>query len=319
MDVVAHCGECGLEFGFGVTADPTDSLDDILERVRAKLGDDGSYVCPRCKSLVFVQGDQTSIALAKPERLNRAAAAHRISKSARGVRFVVGSPVGARSGIWRVWTNNRRDDLYIAARNLGRTQKVSLHPGFWYYGFTQDYVQRGAPLLPEGRDRKLEVWEKPAEFAEGWLRAFSVIIPASEVDETPEPYEGKEVVWYPKPPDGEAAHFTILISKPDAPRGRRGFPSAEGYAGKTELVTRLELSTGETAWVVTHNAPIDNATKQHLDDARERMKRDASEVIAKEAQKKETFAPRAALYGNDDQGARFFYDLSLAALLPDAA
>src|SRR5687767_14251758 len=98
------------------------------------------------------------------------------------VRFGVGEPASDRSSVWRVWVPKGSNDVYIAARTLGGTLKVSLHvSGRWRTAFTSESASRGVPWLQPGTDRALEKWNRPAEFVPGVTRAFVVTIPSSEV------------------------------------------------------------------------------------------------------------------------------------------
>src|SRR5688572_17554221 len=127
-------------------------------------------------------------------------------------RFAVGEPDGARSVVWRVWTNPSRNDIYIAARHLGGVYKVSLHgSGKWRIAFEGPR----SPFIPEGGDRATTKWNRPADLAPGWTRGFSVAVPASEV------VEGKAVVadphklyWAPKPAGEAAVEFHLFLSPP---------------------------------------------------------------------------------------------------------
>ncbi len=308
-DIVIHCGECGCNFWFGIKVDPATTTRKELERlIREKLGDDASYICPRCESVVFVEFN--SVALAEPERLRRAELARRIGKKARGVRFAVGMPDGPRSAVWRVWMNERRDDVYIAARGLASELKVSLHPDYWYYGFTDHHVKKGSPFLAPGEDRKRSVWERPPEFAPGWTRAFVILVPGSEVVAAPGRYEGSEAVWLPRAPDGEVTNFTVLLSKSGAARGQRGFPTAEGYENNSELITRLDLTTGEKLWVIAHNAPLDDLTAKLVENVREWLRGPDGDPVRAAMKDDPNYHARMLAFGDQTDGARSFLDVS---------
>jgi hypothetical protein len=304
-----ECGRCQMKTFFGVSFEKSASDEEVREQVIEKLGRDGAYICPKCQSLVFVHiGDE---AIADERRLERAEQAQRIGQAATGIRLGVGDPQGARSSAWRVWMNDRRDDVYISARSLAAELKVSLHPQFWYFGFTGEHVRRGSPLIPPGSDRKQYVWDRPDEFGTGWTRAFEIIIPASEVVEAPLPYTGSEAVWLPIPSADEAVHFTILLSKPDALRGRRGYPSAEGFESSTEFLTRLEMTTGERLWVLAHVAPMTTDEKQRLEAARVSIENAGREELQKRAREDPEFSARAILFSESDDGVCSFVDLCL--------
>jgi hypothetical protein len=306
--VTVICEECKLEINFPVDAsEPVSTVGELRDAMRRTLGPSGATICPRCNSLVVVYlGDRP---VGDPDSVRRAELAHGIGRKARGIRFAVGAPDGPRSAVWRLWVNQRGDDVYIAARGLARDIKVSLHPDYWYYGFTADHVRRGSRLLAPGEDRKKSVWARPTEFSPGWTRAFEIIIPSSEVIDERTPYEGSEAVWFPKPPEGEAARFTVLFSKKDAPRGARGFPAAEGYEDRTEFVTRLDLKTGESVWTLAHVAPLAPEERGQLEKARHAANEAIREALADARQ------PRMVGFGDAIDGVRFFYDISLRPLI----
>jgi hypothetical protein len=309
IEILATCDSCQLNAFFGVKFSDPPSNEQVHEQVVEKLGQDGAYICPRCQSLVFVHVDGEPIADAA--RLHRAKQAQRIGRRDRGIRFGVGDPQGARSSVWRVWMNNRRDDVYISARSLASELKVSLHPDFWYFGFTDRHAQRGSPFVPPGSDRKKRVWDRPKEFGAGWTRAFEIVVPATEVVEAPVPYTGSDVVWLPTPSANEAVHFTILLSKQDAVRGRRGYPAAEGFEGATEFVTRLDMTTGERLWVLAHAAPMTNDERVQIEHARAVLEKHGREELVRRSRQDPDFSARATLFVESEDGLRYFVDVSL--------
>jgi hypothetical protein len=306
IEVSAICATCKTDTFFGVRFERPPTAARLREAVIAKLGRDGDYICPRCQSLVLVHvGEQ---AIAAPARVERAEIAQRIGRKDGGIRFAVGSPTGARSSVWRVWMNNRRDDVYIAARSLASQLKVSLHPEFWYFGFTKPYAERNAHTLPDGFDRKRAIWDRPSEFGPGWTRAFSIVVPATEVVTPPAPYSGSEVVWFDTPDQGEATHFTVLLSKPEASKGRRGFPSLVGFELETEFVTRLEMSTGEALWVVAHVAPTPSDDAEQFEQVRRAVD---PALLRPNLEDDEDFSWRLLIFADSPDGAAHFIDLAL--------
>jgi hypothetical protein len=317
MEMWVTCDSCELKTFFGVRADHPVSDDELRARVIEKLGPDGAYVCPRCGSLVFVYIGEEPVAGAA--RLQRAEQARRIGQSAKGLRFAVGEPAGPRSSVWRVWMNDRRDDVYIAARDIAGDLKVSLHPNFWYFGFTKQHAERGSSVLPPGSDRKMRVWERPDEFGAGWTRAFEIVVPASEVVEAATPYTGSEAVWFPRPADGEAVHFTVLLSKPGAPRGRRGYPNADGFEASTEFLTRLDMTTGEQLWIVAHVAPMTHEDTARLEQARAAFEKHNRQELVSRAEKNPSFSPRALVFADSSDGVGYFFDVALDYITRPAA
>jgi hypothetical protein len=308
MEMWITCDSCNCKTFFGVKADPPVAASELRAQVIEKLGPDGAYICPRCGSLVFVCIGEEPIAGAA--RFQRAETARRIGESTKGLRFAVGAPAGPRSAVWRIWMNDRRDDVYIAARALASELKVSLHPEFWYFGFTKQHTRRGSSVVPSGSDRKMHVWSRPVEFGTGWTRAFSIVVPASEVVEASSPYTGSEAVWFPQPADGEAVHFTVLLSKPDAARGRRGYPNADGFGDSTEFLTRLNMTTGEQLWVLAHIAPMTDGETARLEKARAGLDDHSRQRLTARAKKDPTFSPRVLLFAESSDGVGLFFDIA---------
>lgn len=86
-----------------------------------------------------------------------------------------GPNAGLTSGNWRAWTHG--EDLYLAAEELSRVWKVSLHSDVaWQLAMTREHVQGGAePQLPHGVDRA--VWKfQPPPFEGGGRLAFVVAV-----------------------------------------------------------------------------------------------------------------------------------------------
>jgi hypothetical protein len=311
IEFLTNCDSCRLNYWFGVTFEEPPTAEEVRAAIIQKLGPDATYICPRCQSLVFVHVNGGPIAT--PQRLQRAAQARRIGRSSRGIRFGVGRPDGARSSVWRVWMNNRRDDVYISARALASELKASLHRDYWYFGFPDQHVRRETSFVPLGSDRKKYVWDRPEEFGAGWTRAFEIIVPGTEIVEAPLPYTGSEAVWLPAPSPDEAANFTVLLSKPDAPRGRRGYPNAEGFEDSTEFITRLEMKTGERLWVLAHVEPMTNDRAEEIERARRTVVEHACDKLVAATREDAKFSARALVFADSPDGVPRIVDVSLAA------
>jgi hypothetical protein len=115
-----------------------------------------------------------------------AATPEAVSKPARSVapgqpvRFVVIAPDGARSSTWRVWTSRNKLDAYITCRAVARDWKVSLHEsGRWQHGFTS--LERARKLHPTVQTRHVDTWVQPAEMVPGLRRAFTLVVPNTEL------------------------------------------------------------------------------------------------------------------------------------------
>jgi hypothetical protein len=318
--VEVYCGECGYDYALALEVDPSATTSsDLSAMIEQRLGDKRQTFCPRCDSLLVLSGG--TVELETPERLRRAQAAAAQAESVAGLRFAVGSPDGARSTVWRLWLNDRRDDVYLAPRPIAGVLKLTLHvePGVWRFAFTRQHVEAGSPFVPPGTDRAMDEWSPPQDFADGWQRAFVLIVPASEVVDPGSPYAAKgDVLWLPSPPDGELTEFTLLLSRPGASRGPRGFPAAEGHEAATEMITPLDLANGGRVWLMAHNASVSAGMRKQIDDHLAAVaEAGAREVIAAHAAASPTFDPRGYLFGNLDDGTRFLIDVSFASLLPE--
>ena len=102
------------------------------------------------------------------------------------LRFALGTAAGARSNVWTVIGSKNADDVYVGARDALPMAKLSLHQsGRWRRALTaQAAIQQN---LPVGEDRVLNRWEVPEPFADGWLHAVTITIPASSIQTEPGP------------------------------------------------------------------------------------------------------------------------------------
>lgn len=301
-DLVVYCGECGHNFNTDIVIEnPTQ------ERVRQAFDDMVAkaeiQTCPRCGSTFRA----ATLGVEPHHRLSRAARAEAQARAIQGVRFAVGAPEVERSLPWRLWV--RRNDIYISARPMGGEMKVSLHESHehWQLAFTKEHMRRPSPLV---RERVQDRWSRPAAFAEGWTRAFVIIVPhAAVVEPVVDLGDAEKIVWIPTPAQEHAVQFTVLISAVDAPAaGLRGFPSQAGYEDVTELVAVLDLTNGERVWLVAHDEPVSPVTKAGHDALR-RAVTDASMAALEAASEKDApFDPRLIMFGSFDDGIRFIVD-----------
>lgn len=171
---------------------------------------------------------------------------HDGDKPGGAIRFGVVDEDRRRSSTYTIRGNRTTDDVYLTPRNLGEYVKVSMHQsGHWHLKFTPgEYEHR---LGPPSRKR----WSRPEEFADGWTKAFSVVIPTASVRIRPPneaPLEQK-VTWVGAPEERAlAVEFTVLILALGTP--------VSGWPGRTTMRTQLvgsfRLVSGSTVWVVAH-------------------------------------------------------------------
>jgi hypothetical protein len=219
------------------------------------------------------------------------------------IRFAVGSPNGPRGSIWRLWA--KRNDVYIAARDLGRDFKASLHEfGGWREGLTAEHAAKWG--VPGGQDRAVKLWQRHSEFAPGMTLAFRISVPWSEV--TPAPPladEKRPIVWIPPPPVGAITAFTVLYLAPWVPV--TGWPGQRSMG--TQLVGQVPLANGETVWVVVREEPLQPRMQAELDKAK-RAGLEAMRLVAA-AKGRPVVAERMLVSGDADEGTRSYLDVSL--------
>jgi hypothetical protein len=230
----------------------------------------------------------------------------------RGVRWSVGTADGPRSTIWRVWVSG--SDAYIAARPTAGSIKVSLHAsGVWRYAFTEEHMTGPRPLVPADRDRVLDRWPRPPEFAPGWTRGFSILVPASEVQPSPAAIQKpSEIVWFDLPSAGHMTVFDVLIAAPGAQGSEgRGYATAAGFENATQVVTVLDLASGERLWVVAHQEEISEEQAASFEELRSRILGVGGEVMARAAAENPDHDLRACGAGELGDGTRFYVDLAI--------
>ncbi len=243
-----------------------------------------------------------------------------MAKGRATVRFGVGKSEGPRAHVWLVWTAKNSSDVYITGYGFRRTLKVSLHEsGNWRQAYTQEHVSGPTPFVLPGEDRATDKWKRPPEFASGVTKGFEIMVPASEVVMPRQPgvtpdWEGKDVQWFPAPPEGCATYFEILYTAPHISQKNLeiAYQTADGlHSYVARSIWRSELPNGQCAWVVVHNRPISEEEKeglkwfkqQWIDAVKKELGEDAFSSMSE---------PRAYFGGYNADGTRFFIDVSSA-------
>lgn len=172
------------------------------------------------------------------------------------IRFVVGSPHGARASTWRCWTpGNGKSDVYLAPRSIAGAFHLSLHEsGAWHVGYTTQFKRK---MIVEGRwqakSRLIAEFPRPKEIGEGTVLAFRILVPASAVSiETSQELLPNDVVWLPAPPPNHAAEIAVVLTAPAVKT--EGWPGSRSMS--TSLIGQLLLDSGTRLWLVHRNAAI---------------------------------------------------------------
>jgi hypothetical protein len=163
------------------------------------------------------------------------------------IRFASGPASCPSSSNWRLWVKG--SEIYLATRQTGGEFKLSLHSsGTWNSAFT---FESNARLTDRGSGRvtrRHSTWTRPAEFAPGWTKGPSVVIPwVSWHDELTGPVVyHPETTWYPAPPEAGEICFTLLISSAEKTASSLGEVLHANYMYETEP---LRLANSEQVWL----------------------------------------------------------------------
>jgi hypothetical protein len=130
-------------------------------------------------------------------------------KARKEARFAVGSRLGKRSSIWKVWVQG--EDAYLSCRVFAKYQKVSFHStGLCQWSCTDRWVTG-----QEGRrnsDRHIVRWQMPETQSGQATLAFKIEIPVSEVRLQPPPTDKKKVFWVNGAPPDATIRFVFFIT-----------------------------------------------------------------------------------------------------------
>lgn len=124
-------------------------------------------------------------------------------------RFAFGSAGALYASVWRLWVHG--DDVYLAARHMEQTCKVSLHAsGLWRIAWTAE----ANPGSATGGDRLIRRWQSPPNVAPGWSHAMSIVFPPPSTN-SPFPLlpedAGKPIRWL-EPAGDRTLNVAVLMS-----------------------------------------------------------------------------------------------------------
>jgi hypothetical protein len=226
------------------------------------------------------------------------------------VRFAVGTPTGRRSSIYRLWTSKNSVDAYLAVRVVAGTQKISFHmkTGSWSHSFVS--AEKARPYVGASGTRHIDIWRRPPDFAPGVTRAYTIIVPGTELRDPPRemPGDGGNVVYVPPPVTGGMIHFDLLLASPDSPTR---IVCDEGV-----LVARLQLVDRGALALIARQVRRNRKAWKWLASQREAL---LSATIADQAVLstiREAGTPVAGLYATEPDGTRCQVELALSPPTP---
>ena len=193
---------------------------------------------------------------------------------------------------WTVGTTRRTRDVYLTARPLGGTWKMSLHEsGHWHSGFTSELAVPVVTPIPE-HDR----WQLPEDFAPGVRRSVELVFPDVELRHWPAGVtDNKPVTRIPAPGDGYAACVEVLFMDPG--------PPLQVEIDDAFNVALIELQDRTRLWIVARRTPWVAEDFAWLLVAKKALLARVDPPVLAAAR-----VPRAILIGKHADGRRFAVD-----------
>jgi hypothetical protein len=180
----------------------------------------------------------------------------------RAIYFCAGSPDGPHGNIYKVWGIDGdvhpggSSDFYLADRSSGNILKTSFHKsGKWRTAVTDAAVKARKIGLPHDADRKLSGWDRPAMHARGFVGAYKVAVPSSELRTGRLKLPRAPVHWVSDPGPGKAVQFIIVLV---ASRIRHLTLSDPG-PNDDRLHDQFRLPNGETLALVSRCVPLSDS------------------------------------------------------------
>jgi hypothetical protein len=218
-----------------------------------------------------------------------------------GFRFAVGSEAGPHSTVHRIWTSKNSSDVYLTSVPVSGHQKVSLHEsGEWKHSFLSEvamkYVERNA-------ERHIEQWTRPDPVVPGWVRAYSITIPRTELRYTTQ--DLSNVRWVPDPGHGYWVRVEVVLMDESG----AGFEVAWDDAF---MLGKLNLNNGGGVVIVGQRFRPEKGVAQKLAAYRDMFIADEAFEMMKDAD-----FPVVALYGQQKDGARTLTELAMSPPPPE--
>jgi len=172
---------------------------------------------------------------------------HAIKMAKQNIRFGI-SDGKMQAATWKVWTEPKKLDVYLACRELGGELKASLHEsGQWHVGYSQKFFQE--KVAGSGghaqRNRFVQEWARPKPLSTQLTLAYRILTPHSAVTSPIGARQGK-VSWLPNCPPGKATEIDIFLITGSKPV--KDWPGKNGMG--TKFVGSYSLPKGDSVWVV---------------------------------------------------------------------
>jgi hypothetical protein len=164
------------------------------------------------------------------------------------VRFGVGAENGPRSGVWRVWANRGKSDVYVAIRMIAGLKKISLHAtGNCNASMTSQEAKNNPTAVDRlGGTRHIDKWHRPVGTGELLSIPLRIRFPESELRSgTPSPKETK-IHWLAPPPVDHSIDVVCIFTSDSLSPAEWPWKSEGG-----EYIASTQLPNGETFWLIS--------------------------------------------------------------------
>lgn len=177
-------------------------------------------------------------------------------------RLAVGSPDGANSVVFKIWSPIGKSDVYASIREHASVFKVSLHDrGICVAGLTKQFAmgQSGA-IAQMGGSRLQNAWTRLTHVGSRVVTPLQFVVPASELrrwrEQTLEP-DG--ITWLGTPAEGRSIIISCIFGGQTLPDD--AWP---GRVNGTQFVTSKVLPNGEKFWLVWQDCPTSEHEEEIL-------------------------------------------------------
>lgn len=157
-----------------------------------------------------------------------------------------------------MWSGRGDTDLYLAARSIAGTMKVSFHAtGQRHAGFTSQYAARETNLARNTKSRHIEKWHGGIEVAPDFTHEFRLLFPTSHLRIFADNSE-KDVIWIPPASSGFAIEVDLIFGPRD---NSTGWPGKDSMG--TKLLAKGAFQNGRTIWLIHSIVPEGTFSNQY--------------------------------------------------------
>ena len=171
-------------------------------------------------------------------------------------RIAVGSRDGAKSSIWKIWTQG--DEIYASSRLFNGLAKVSLHSsGQCQWSYTDEWV-----LQQEGRrnaERHIAKWSVAYPDGETALLVLRIAVPASELRALAAPADKKKVLWIGNVPQQTTVQLLLFVTRQQVTA-----PASDDTQDRRHIQS-MQLRNGRWLVVMVH---LPTLSAQDINEAR---------------------------------------------------